>query len=235
MLFCCLVLSINQSLHSDSKYFASDSSIELISNSNSIQPGDELLVGVKFRLEKDWHTYWKNPGDAGEGASIKWNLSKGLSASNILWPGPERIPVDPLMTFGYNDEVVLLTKIASDGKVNFPLKIEAKVSWFTCKDICIPQEGTVDIEINEGNLLATSHDLELKKYLSRVPTVFSKDFRVEALDNKFFFQSDVLGNEQYTDVYFFPSEYGLTSYTKDQIFEKSKQFYSRNRSFRVQP
>ena len=226
MLFFCLVLSINQSLHSDSKYFASDSSIELISNSNSIKPGDELLVGVKFRLEKDWHTYWKNPGDAGEGATIKWNLSKGLSASNILWPGPERIPVDPLMTFGYNDEVVLLTKIASDGKVNFPLKIEAKVSWFTCKDICIPQEGTVDIEIKEGNLLATSHDLELKKYLSRVPTVFSKDFRVEALDNKFFLQSDVLGDEQYTDVYFFPSEYGLTSYTKDQIFEKNQNSFT---------
>ena len=226
MLFFCLVLSINQSLHSDSKYFASDSSIELISNSNSIQPGDELLVGVKFRLEKDWHTYWNNPGDAGEGATIKWNLSKGLSASNILWPGPERIPVDPLMTFGYNDEVVLLTKISSDEKVNFPLKIEAKVSWVTCKDICIPQEGTVDIEINEGNLLATSHDLELKKYLSRVPTVFSKDFRVEALDNKFFFQSDVLGDEQYTDVYFFPSEYGLTSYTKDQIFEKNQNSFT---------
>jgi len=226
LLFFCLVLSINQSLHSDSKYFASDSSIELISNSNSIQPGDELLVGVKFRLEKDWHTYWKNPGDAGEGATIKWNLSKGLSASNILWPGPERIPVDPLMTFGYNDEVVLLTKIASDGKVNFPLKIEAKVSWFTCKDICIPQEGTVDIEINEGNLLATSHDQELKEYLSKVPTVFSKDFRVEALDNKFFFQSDVLGDEQYTDVYFFPSEYGLTSYTKDQIFEKNQNSFT---------
>ena len=226
MLFLCLVLTTNQSLHSDSKYFASDSSIELISNSNSIQPGDELLVGVKFRLEKDWHTYWKNPGDAGEGASIKWNLSKGLSASNILWPGPERIPVDPLMTFGYNDEVVLLTKIASEEKVNFPLKIEAKVAWFTCKDICIPQEGTVDIEINQGNLLATSHDLELKKYLSRVPTVFSKDFRVEALDNKFFLQSDVLGDEQYTDVYFFPSEYGLTSYTKDQIFEKNQNSFT---------
>jgi DsbC/DsbD-like thiol-disulfide interchange protein len=103
--FLCLVLVTNGSLHSDAKYFASNSSIELISNSNSILPGEDLLVGVKFKLEKDWHTYWKNPGDAGEGATIKWNLSSGLSASSILWPGPERIPVVPLMTFGYNDEV----------------------------------------------------------------------------------------------------------------------------------
>ena len=120
-------------------------------------------MGVKFRLEKDWHTYWKNLEMLVRG-NDKMEFVKRVSASNILWPGPERIPVDPLMTFGYNDEVVLLTKISSDEKVNFPLKIEAKVSWFTCKDICIPQEGTVDIEINEGNLLATSHDLELKKY-----------------------------------------------------------------------
>ena len=38
---------------------------------------------IKFKLEKDWHTYWKNPGDAGEGASIEWDLPQGLSASEI--------------------------------------------------------------------------------------------------------------------------------------------------------
>ena len=102
--------------------------------------GDDLLVGIKFKLAEGWHTYWKNPGDAGEGASIEWNLPEGLKASKILWPGPHKIPVEPLMTFGYNDEVVLLTKISSTQDVVFPLDIKARVGWFTCKDICIPQE-----------------------------------------------------------------------------------------------
>ncbi len=105
-----------------------------------MRAGDEIVVGIRFRLEKDWHTYWENPGDAGEGASIKWMLPDGLSASDVLWPGPERIPVEPLMTFGYNDEVVLLTKLIADENLQFPAKIGAKVDWFTCKDICIPQE-----------------------------------------------------------------------------------------------
>ena len=51
------------------------------------------MLGMKFKLAKDWHTYWENPGDAGEGATIDWILPKGLEASSILWPGPERIPV----------------------------------------------------------------------------------------------------------------------------------------------
>jgi len=183
-------------------------------------------VGIKFKLEKDWHTYWKNPGDAGEGAAIKWNLSSGLSASSILWPGPERIPVVPLMTFGYNDEVVLLTRITSTEKIRFPLKLEAEVTWFTCKDICIPQEGVVDIEIEEGEFLASTHNTELKNYMSMVPTAFTGNLRVEELDNKFFVQSVSRGDEQYSNVYFFPYEYGLTSYTKDQVYEKNQNSFT---------
>ena len=119
------------------------------------------MLGMKFKLAKDWHTYWENPGDAGEGATIDWILPKGLEASSILWPGPERIPVEPLMTFGYNNEVVLLTKISSSKDIEFPINIEARVGWFTCKDICIPQEGFVAIQINEGLFIPSSNRKEI--------------------------------------------------------------------------
>ena len=98
-------------LAAEAEYTASNSKIILVSESTTLQPKDSLYLGIKFELEKDWHTYWENPGDAGEGAVIKWSLPDGVSTSEILWPGPERIPVDPLMTFGYNNEVILLTKI----------------------------------------------------------------------------------------------------------------------------
>ncbi len=116
-----------------------------------MKPGDDLLVGFKFTLNPGWHTYWENPGDAGEGASIKWNLPNDVDASNILWPGPERIPVEPLMTFGYEDEVVLLTKIYTSETTIIPVTLNAQVSWYTCKEICIPQEAEVSIPIDLGN------------------------------------------------------------------------------------
>ena len=63
----------------------SDSRIEMLTESNSMNPGDELLLGFKFTLNPGWHTYWENPGDAGEGASIKWNLPNDVVASEIFF------------------------------------------------------------------------------------------------------------------------------------------------------
>ena len=76
-------------MQSETKLYASNSNITLLSDTYTIQPEENFLVGVKFELEKDWHTYWKNPGDAGEGATIEWILPEGIEASRILWPGPE--------------------------------------------------------------------------------------------------------------------------------------------------
>ena len=109
--------------HSDSYFDAGDSSIRIISESYQINSEDTLLVGLEIKLSPTWHTYWKNPGDSGEGATIKWNLPKGFEASNILWPGPERIPVEPLMTFGYEDEVLLLSKIKSPKNFSEKLRL----------------------------------------------------------------------------------------------------------------
>ena len=179
------------------------------------------MVGVKFELEEGWHTYWKNPGDAGEGASIEWNLPKDLIASKILWPGPHKIPVEPLMTFGYNNEVVLLTKISLAQDVVFPLDIKAKVGWFTCKDICIPQEGEINLKINQGNKIPTTNSYEIDSYFKSVPTTFNQNYRVEKLDEKFFLQTEIGDGQHYENVYFFPEEYGLTNYVDEQKYEKN--------------
>ena len=208
-------------MQSETKLYASNSNITLLSDTYTIQPEENFLVGVKFELEKDWHTYWKNPGDAGEGATIEWILPEGLEASRILWPGPERIPVEPLMTFGYNNEVVLLTELSAGQDLIFPLTIQANVSWFTCKDICIPQEGVVDLVINKGNALPSRESKEIRSYFDRVPTPFIQNYRVEQLDNKYFLQADINEGKHFKSMYFFPNEYGLTSYTDEQVYEKN--------------
>ena len=221
MLFLCGVISYNPVLPAAQEYYASNSNITLLSDSYVAQPGDTLMLGIKFELEKDWHTYWKNPGDAGEGASIEWDLPQGLSASEILWPGPERIPVDPLMTFGYNDEVILLTAISSSETVKFPLTIEAKIGWFTCKDICIPQEGKVDITIKKGDFESSKDAEEIEKYLNTVPSEFPQNYRIQKLDDKYFIQGEISNGQNFDSVYFFPSNYGLTAYSTAQIYEQN--------------
>ena len=209
----------------------SDSTIELLTESNSIEPGDELLVGFKFSLSPGWHTYWVNPGDAGEGASIKWNLPRDVKASKILWPGPERIPVEPLMTFGYENEVVLLTKIYTSKNTDIPLTLNALVSWYTCKEICIPQEAEVSIPIKLGFKSPSSSNRLLKQTLENVPTPFKGTYRVQSLDDSYIIQGQFEDNKQYDSIYFFPRFYGLTDYVESQLYEKNKDSFS----LQVQP
>ena len=209
----------------------SDSTIELLTESNLIEPGDELLVGFKFSLSPGWHTYWVNPGDAGEGASIKWNLPRDVKASKILWPGPERIPVEPLMTFGYENEVVLLTKIYTSKNTVIPLTLNALVSWYTCKEICIPQEAEVSIPIKLGFKSPSSSNRLLKQTLENVPTPFKGTYRVQSLDDSYIIQGQFEDNKQYDSIYFFPRFYGLTDYVESQLYEKNKDSFS----LQVQP
>ena len=125
------------------------------------------------------------------------------------------------MTFGYNDEVILLTEISSDENVQFPLNIQAQVGWFTCKEICIPQEGIVELKIANGDFIPSKNNEEINNYLESVPIRFNQEYRVEKLDDKYFLLTDIDNGKHFDDIYFFPNEYGLTSYTEDQIYEKN--------------
>ena len=198
----------------------------MLAESYSMNPGDELLVGFKFTLNPGWHTYWENPGDAGEGASIKWNLPNDIVASKILWPGPERIPVEPLMTFGYEDEVVLLTKISTSAASAIPLNLNAQVSWYTCKEICIPQEAEVSIPIKLGSKTPSVSKGLLEHTLGKVPVEFNGTYRVNKLDDSYVLQGEFEKMDQYDSMYFFPKEYGLTNYTENQQYEKNKDTFS---------
>ena len=225
-LFLILLLTTSSSLWSDSFFHACDSSVEVTSESEAMMKGDELLLGLNFKLTPGWHTYWKNPGDAGEGASVTWQLPKGFQASEILWPGPEAIPVEPLMTFGYEDEITLLTKIKALDAAVFPAIVKAKVSWYTCKDICVPQEANLELTIQNGEKINTFFANELSNVFLNLPKELSSKHRVEALDDNYFLQMELDGNTPVSSAYFFPEEYGLSSYSKEQILEINKNSLS---------
>ena len=205
---------------------AGESSIEIITESKTLVAGDGLLIGLKFKLNPGWHTYWKNPGDAGEGASITWTLPDGVNASDILWPGPETIPVDPLMTFGYEDEVVLLTKIYTSDNSSIPLNLKAFVTWYTCKEICIPQEAEVSIPIKLGNKTPSASKDILEKTFNKLPSKFKGTYRVQEFDGSYILQGELADNTRYDSMYFFPKDYGLTNYLQDQLYEENQDSFS---------
>lgn len=120
---------------------------ELVAATDAAMPGQPLQVALRLKHDPHWHTYWQVPGDSGLPTQIKWQLPAGWQAGPIEWPVPQRFPVGPLMNFGYEGEVLLLTTLtpppglAPGGSVEFA----ARADWLICKDVCIP--GGADLKL----------------------------------------------------------------------------------------
>ncbi len=122
----------------------------LLSSSKTIVAGKTLELGIHLHMKPGWHTYWQNGGDAGLPTSVQWTLPKGLKAGKILWPTPHRyVEGGELVTYGYMDEVLLLTEITvpPDLPSSGSVEIGAKVSWLMCKALCIPGEAELSLSL----------------------------------------------------------------------------------------
>lgn len=121
--------------------------VELISEVESIQPGQPFWVALRIKTEDHWHTYWQNAGDTGLPTDIKWQLPEGFSAGPIQWPYPNKILVAGMVNYGYEDETLLLTQITPPAslKTGASVDLVAKASWLVCQESCIP--GDADLKL----------------------------------------------------------------------------------------
>ena len=121
----------------------------LISERSRVAPNDSFWIGLRFEIEPGWHTYWQNPGDSGLAASIDWELPEGMVAGQIRWPVPDRFATGHLMNYGYAEEVVLLTRIATWPPVGAreDVVIAAHARWLVCEAVCIMEEGRFETRL----------------------------------------------------------------------------------------
>ena len=111
--------------------------------------GGIVWIALHQRISPSWHTYWKNPGDSGEPTEIDWDLPAGFAAGEIEWQPPERQPYGPLVNFGYELEAILLIPITVPAGLapGTHVPIRAQVFWLVCADVCVPEEGSVDLSL----------------------------------------------------------------------------------------
>ncbi|MEO6817625.1 MAG: thioredoxin family protein [Edaphobacter sp.] len=122
--------------------------VQLLSASQTIAPGQTLHAGLAFTLDPHWHVYWLNAGDAGEPPKITWTLPAGITAGALQFPIPQRLPNDILMDFGYENAVTFpilftATKSLKPGTIH----LNAKVSWLVCARVCIPGKAHLGLNL----------------------------------------------------------------------------------------
>lgn len=122
---------------------------DLLSEVVAIAPGKPFALALRITLPEGWHTYWRNPGDAGAPIAVNWRLPEGFTAGDLLWPAPERFVSGPIVSFGYQDEVWLLTTMTPPPGLSpgTTVTIAAAVEWLICADICVPRHADLSLAL----------------------------------------------------------------------------------------
>ncbi len=190
--------------------------VQLVSSGSEIASrGPNPMLGLYFKLEPSWHIYWKNPGDAGEPPHVKWIMPEGISAGPLLFPAPKRLPLGPLMDYGYEDEVLYPAEIsvASLTKTGSAV-IHAKVDWLVCSSRCIPENADLELQLhvlsppldymNVGPL-AELFSIRTRS-LPELPKQLPKRDRAEFQVNSGGFRLSVETGQKETEAVFFPED-----------------------------
>src|SRR3984957_2044398 len=121
---------------------------ELVSLAPDIAPGGSLQVGLVLTLEEHWHVYWINAGDSGEPPKVTWTLPDGVTAGAMQFPIPSRLPLGPLMDFGYEDEVAFPVQLTAASSLKpGPVHLDAIVNWLVCREVCIPGKAHLGLNL----------------------------------------------------------------------------------------
>ena len=195
---------------------------ELVSLSPTISPGGALQVGLVLTLEEHWHVYWINAGDSGEPPKITWTLPPGITAGPMKFPIPTRLPLGPLMDFGYEDSVafpVLLT--ASKDLKPGPIRIDAQVNWLVCREVCIPGKAHLGLNLTvvPGPTAPVQPVGAVGEALGLIPKPLPPDMKFTALVGKQDFVFTLTTGERETDAEFYPFDQEQIANAADQRVE----------------
>jgi thiol:disulfide interchange protein len=160
---------------------AAHTQVQLLLSADTARPGDTIFAGVDLKMEPGWHTYWKNPGDAGMATEIKWQLPPGVSAGEIQWPLPKKLPPAEVTTYGYEDEVMLIVPLTLATNLPAgPIDLKANVSWLECKEVCIPANTNAQATLNIGSETKNSTDsATIESWKGKTPQP-SQDWSIQA-------------------------------------------------------
>ena len=142
--------------------------VRIVSAVEGIGDRDTVPLGLQFQLQPGWKIYWRSPGDAGFPPDPLWDGSKNLTGTVLSWPAPSRFSVFGLETLGYTDEVVLplTAKIARVGE---PLRLKTQIRYLACKEICIPYEAKVALDLPAGPARPGEFAHLIDSFVARVP------------------------------------------------------------------
>ncbi len=215
--------------------------VSLVSEMQSIQPGTPIWVALQVKIQDGWHVYWQNPGDSGAAPIVKWQLPEGFTAGDLVFPYPKRLPIPPLMNFGYTDEVYYLAQLTPGNKLaaGSRVTLRANADILVCKVECIPEQASVDLALPVTadppvpNSLVAEAFAQTRRSLPQ-PSLWQVSYVVDAQNLTLQVAASGLQEGQVRSVEFFPYQDGVIENAAPQIFavDPNRITLSMQRSYR---
>ena len=126
----------------------------LVAESPAPAPGSTIDLAFAMTPKSGWHGYWQNPGDAGLGMTLTWDLPQGVRAGALRYPVPETLIIAGLMNYVFEGKYAPLVALTLDPSLTpgTRLPIAVKADWLACTDeICVPESATLTTSLTVGN------------------------------------------------------------------------------------
>jgi len=125
---------------------AAKTEVKVLLSHLSAPAGQTITGALQIKSEEGWHTYWRNPGDAGLPTTVEWELPPGVSFGAFEWPVPKKKVLTKLHAYVYEGEILLLfpVVIAPHAQPQ-TVALKGAASWLECSDkTCVPQDAPVE-------------------------------------------------------------------------------------------
>ncbi len=150
---------------------AAHTEVSLQLSHREARSGETIFAAIRLQMDPTWHTYWANGGDSGGPTLVEWELPDGIEAGPLQWPLPQRTEESGLVSYIYENEVLLIAPIQISATVKPGEKtLKAQVRWLECAALCIPARDEVESTIVVGNTSQSSpHAAAIAEWQGRVP------------------------------------------------------------------
>jgi len=123
----------------------------LISSAYEENGAKKLVAGVEFNLQEGWKIYGNDESGMGMPPEFNFTASQNYKNHNIFYPqavdGFEKIGSEEIKYKYYKNSVIFPIFIETLDQ-NQPTKLNLKLSFALCKDVCVPVNQEFSLDVN---------------------------------------------------------------------------------------
>lgn len=185
-------------------------------------PGETIELAIEMVPQNGWHGYWLNPGDAGFGMGLDWDLPAGASTGEPRYPTPEPLLIGTLMNHVYEGPYAVLVPftVPDDAAPGSRLKIRLEADWLACTDrVCVPEQADLSATIAVART-AGKTDARFDRWRQALPAPVALQGRYAIDGEQMRIAIPLAAGADAPDPHLFVADDGFVDYAAPQSFSR---------------